>query len=552
MTADEQTGARGPADTLVRAGRVYSMDGSGRIYRALAVRANRILAVSPVRDGLDELIGPATQIVDSAGLTVLPAFDDTHARLLAAGRDVRDVHLEHARCLHHCVELIRARAAAAPPGQWIRTAANWHEFNLAAGRMPTAAELDSATTGHPVLVKRGSCRASCNGLALRLAGITASTPDPPGGTIGRDAAGQPTGWLTGTAIALAERLLPVPGLDEQVEALGTAAEDFAARGIGTVRDVAVSRDEMPVLRHALSRGLLAVRVRVVIAVPFPGERLKIGEFLDGLEGDGITPGSGDDRLRVWGLAIALDDGVENGALDEPGAGVPELTWNVAELEGTVHRAALRGWKVGVHAWGHRAIGTVLDVYERLLQREPGLPQGTLVIEHAGLACRDHRARAVRLGIPVTVQYPLLAALAPALVEHCGERVHDVFPLREWLDDGGTLAAGSGYPGGSYAAMASLAGMVTRDTRAGVLGAPHAITRQEAALAHTAGAARLLGEQRLRGTLAPGMLADLVGYAADPFTAPIGTVAGLLPELTIVGGRPVHDRHQLLRPDHGIG
>jgi hypothetical protein len=110
-----------------------------------------------------------------------------------------------------------------------------------------------------VLVKRGSCRASCNGLALRLAGITASTPDPPGGTIGRDAAGQPTGWLTGTAIALAERLLPVPGLDEQVEALGTAAEDFAARGIGAVRDVAVSRDEMPVLHHALSRGLLAVR-----------------------------------------------------------------------------------------------------------------------------------------------------------------------------------------------------------------------------------------------------------------------------------------------------
>jgi len=98
-------------------------------------------------------------------------------------------------------------------------------------------------------------------------------------------------------------------------------------------------------------------------------------------------------------------------------------------------------------------------------------------------------------------------------------------------------------------MASLAGMVTRDTRAGVLGAPHAITRQEAARLHTAGAARLLGEQHLRGMLAPGMLADLVAYTADPFTAPIGTVAGLLPELTIVGGRPVHDTHQLLRPHH---
>ena len=510
MTADEH------ADILVRAGRIYSMDEAGRVYRALAVHAGRILAVCAERDGLDGLIGPATQIVDSAGLTVLPAFDDTHASLLAAARAVRDVPLDHARCLDHCVELIRARAAVTPPGQWIRTAANWHELSLAERRLPTAAELDAATTDHPVLVRRGSHHAACNSLALHLAGITAHTPDPAGGIIVRDPAGHATGWLGGSAVAVAERLLPVPGPDEQIEALGDAARDFAARGNGTVRDVAVTLDDLPLLRGALSRGLLAVRVRVLIAASRLNE-------------DGTTPGSGDDRLRVWGLAIPARD--------------------AGELEDTMHRAARRGWKVGVPAWGDRDIRTVLDVYERVRQREPGLPAGTLVIEHAGLAGPDQRARAVRLGIPVTVQYPMLAALAPALIEQYGkERVNDLFPLREWLDEGGTLAAGSGYPGGGYAVMASLAGMVTRDTRAGVLGARHAITRHEAAYLHTAGAARLLAEQHLRGTLAPGLLADLVAYAADPFTAPIGAVAGLLPELTIVGGQPVHDRHQLLRPD----
>ena len=513
MTADEH------ADILVRAGRIYSMDKTGRVYRALAVRADRILAVSAERDGLDGLIGPATQIVDSAGLTVLPAFDDTHASLLAAGRAVRDVPLDQARCLSHCVELIRARAAVTPPGQWVRTAASWHELNLAERRLPTAAELDAATTDHPVLVRRASRHAACNSLALRLAGITASTPDPAGGVIVRDPAGHATGWLIGSAVALAELLLPVPSPDEQVEALGAAARDFAARGVGTVRDPAVSHEELPLLRAALGRGLLGVRVRALIPAPGAGEKLH----------GGITPGSGDDRLRVWGLAIPARD--------------------AGELEDTVRRAARQGWKVGVPAWGDQAIGRVLDVYERVLRDEPGLPAGTLVIEHAGLAGPDQRARAVRLGIAVTVQYPLLAALAPALAEHrCEERVHDLFPLREWLDEGGTLAAGSGYPGGSYAAMASLAGMVTRDTRAGVLGARHAITRQEAAHLHTAGAARFLAEQHLRGTLAPGLLADLIAYTADPFTAPIGAVAGLLPELTIVGGRPVHDRHQLLRPD----
>jgi predicted amidohydrolase YtcJ len=544
MTPDKQTGPREHADILVRAGRIYSMDEAGRVHRALAVRVNRILAVSAEPDGLDDLIGPVTQIVDSAGLTVIPAFDDTHARLIAAGRAARDVPLDQARYISHCIQLIRARAVVTPPGQWIRTGSNWHEANLAERRLPTAAELDVATTDHPVLVKRGNRHAAANTVALHLAGITAGTPDPSGGMIVKDASGQPVGWLVDSAIARVERLLPVPGLDEQVAALGAAASDFAARGIGTVRDVAVHRDEIPLLRRALSLGLLPIRVRAVIPLPFPWDRPRVGEFLGALHEDGIVPGSGDSRLLVWGLAIALDD---------PCVGAPEITGQLwsdpGELASTVRLAVQRGWKVGVRACGDRSIDTVLGAYERVLKGEPGLPPGRLAIEHAGFAGPGQRARAVRLGIPVTVQYPLLAALAPSLAEYWGEqRVHDLFPLREWLDEGGTLAAGSGYPGGSYAAMASLAGMVTRDSRAGVLGARHAITRQEAAYLHTVGAVRFLGEQHPRGTLAPGMLADLVAYTADPFTAPIGAVAGLLPELTIVGGHPVHDTYQLLRPE----
>ena len=279
---------------------------------------------------------------------------------------MRDVLLDQARSISHCVELIRARAAVAPQGQWIRTAANWHELSLAERRLPTAAELDNASADHPVLVKSGSRHAAANSLALCLAGITAGTRDPVGGSIARDAAGRPTGWLTGSAVALAERLLPAPGPDEQVEALGTAARDFAARGIGTVRDVAVCADEMSLLRSALSLGLLAVRARVLIPVPSPGDGFRVGEFLSGLHEDGVTPGSGDCRLRVCGLAIALD---------QPCTATPdvtgELSWDQGELAGTVQFAVRRGWKVGVHAWTERAIDIVLGAYERVLQREPG-------------------------------------------------------------------------------------------------------------------------------------------------------------------------------------
>ena len=131
---------------------------------------------------------------------------------------------------------------------------------------------------------------------------------------------------------------------------------------------------------------------------------------------------------------------ENAALDQPYANQPgyqgELQWEPAELADAAGQAVRHGWKVGVHAWGDRAVRAALDAFEAILADQPGTPLGTLVLEHAGLARPDQRARAVRLGIPVTIQYPLLSGLSPALVEYWGqERTADIFPLREWLDEG---------------------------------------------------------------------------------------------------------------------
>ena len=193
----------------------------------------------------------------------------------------------------------------------------------------------------------------------------------------------------------------------------------------------------------------------------------------------------------------------------------------------------------MHAWGDRAVRVLLDVYQHVQAEVPGLPPGSLVLEHGGLARRAQRTRAIRMHVPVTVQHPLLYDLAFGLIEAWGkERTADVFPVREWLAEGALLGAGSDYPVGGYDAMSSVCGMITRLTRAGVLGPGHAVDAPTAVRLYTSDAARLIGEADRLGSLQPGFLADLVAYRGDPMTLPTHELRGLRPVFTVVGGRMV--------------
>jgi predicted amidohydrolase YtcJ len=217
-----------------------------------------------------------------------------------------------------------------------------------------------------------------------------------------------------------------------------------------------------------------------------------------------------------------------------------VLWEPDALEQAIERVVRRGWRVGTHAYGDRAVRILLDVYERVLASNPGLPPGTLVVEHAGLAGPAQRARAVALGVPVTIQHPLLHDTAEVETGYWGPaRVEELFPVREWIDAGAVVAAGSDFPVGPYGAMISVWGMVTRETVAGVRGAHHAVTRDEAIALHTVEAARLLNESETRGTLAPGHLADYTVWPADPLTLGLDQLRDLMPTQTVLGGRIVH-------------
>jgi predicted amidohydrolase YtcJ len=524
------------ADLIFKAGAIHSMNADRAVYRSLAVRDEWIVAVSEDPDGLDLLRSRDTRVLEDPGLTLLPAFFDTHEHLLEAARNLEQVPVDRARSLEQLSDLIRSRAAQTPPGQWIETSSGWHESQLAEARMPSAAELDGATNAHPVLCPRGAYVCAANSMALRLAGVNAQAH-----------VAAPS-VLEGRAADAIKRLVPSPTRAEEVSRLARACRAYAALGVAAIREAMLEPGQLAVYQRAREAGVLTVRCRVLLLVD---STWPLDERLAFIEAQQVRSGFGDDWLRLCGLKFVLDGGIARAALEEPYADDAgdrgQLKWHPEQLAEVLEFAVSRGWRVATHAFGDRAVRTVLDAYSRVAQRHRGLPPGTLTIEHALLAGPEHRARAARLGVAVTVQHPLVYTYGAEMVRRWGaERAAAVIPLRSWLAENVLVAAGSDTVR-PINPLLGVWGMVTRGTRdAGVLGGDEAIDRHTAVELLTSAAARLTGEVDRRGTLQPGRLADLVAYRSDPLACPIDDVPELRPELTVVGGTPAHDPSGTLR------
>jgi predicted amidohydrolase YtcJ len=260
----------------------------------------------------------------------------------------------------------------------------------------------------------------------------------------------------------------------------------------------------------------------------------------------VRSGFGDDFLKIWGLKSLMDGGPFAAALDQPYANNPTSSgtpfWKTDELVEVANFAVRRGWRIGIHAIGDRAVRTVLDAYEQVITDNPGLSPGTLVIEHAFLADATQRARAIRLGVGVTVQHPLLYAQGAQLLAGWGqERTGQILPIGAWVKEGAQVSAGSDSPPSPYDPLLSVWGMVTRGTnQIGIQGPEYAIDRYTAIELYTAASAALNWESQRRGTIQPHRLADVTAYRIDPITCPVDQLLGLRPVFTLVGGRAVYD------------
>jgi predicted amidohydrolase YtcJ len=500
------------------------------------------VAVSAEPAGLDDLAGHGTAVVDAGDLTLLPAFADSHEHLMEASRNTLLVPVDKARSVAEFTGVVAEAAGKTAPGQWIVTSMGWHESNLAENRLPTLAELDAAAPDHPVFARRGGHLAVANSAALRAAGVSADTPDPAGDKFGHLPDGSLSGVLESGAVYQVAAFTPKAGHADLATALGTGSAAYAAMGVGTIREAVIMPDELVAYQDAWEQGLLSVRARPLIRV---GNELPAEQAIALIRGFGVRSGLGDDWLRIWGLKFVLDGGVEGGALEQPYADDPansgHLNWDPAVLTRVCTEAARRGWRIGTHAAGDRAVRTLLDVYEGVVAQTGPLPPWTLVIEHALLSDPAQRERAVRGGFAITVQHALLWNMGSEMLTTWGpERTRRVNPLDEWLAAGADLAAGTDIAR-PFNPMTNVWGMVTRGTKsAGIQGPEHAIGVADALRLYTLGTAALNGDAGRLGSITPGKLADLAGYPADPMTADPDDLAGLTPAFTVVGGRPVHD------------
>jgi predicted amidohydrolase YtcJ len=528
-------------DYLIKAGAVHSMD--GRTYRAVGLSGRRIAAVSDDPAALDDLVGPGTRVVDAGDLTLMPAFADSHEHLMEASRNTMKVPVERARSVADFTALVGEAARRAAPGEWVITSVGWHESNLAENRLPTLAELDAVAPDNPVLARRGGHLAVANTAALRAAGIDDATADPARGRIGRNPDGSRDGMLEGGAVYHVADFAPSPSRSELAAALGVGSAAYAALGVGTIREALIYLDEFLAYQEAWERGLLSTRVRPMIKIG--GADLSFDKALDLVRNLAVRSGYGDDMLRLWGLKVVLDGGAEGAALEQPYSNDPShsghLNWNPQELTQVLAEAVRRGLRVGTHAVGDRAFRTLMDIYEDVAAQTGPLPPWTLVVEHGLLSAPEQRARAIRGGFGITVQHQLLWNMGSQMQRTWGpQRTRDVSPLDQWLAAGADLAAGSDLVR-PVNPMVGVWGMVTRGTKsAGVQGPEHGIDVATAIRLYTVGTAALNHESDRLGTLAPGMLADLVAYRSDPLTADVDTLPELTPDFTVVDGKAVHD------------
>ena len=526
--------------------RIHTLNPAQPTASALLVDRGEILAV-----GGDELLEARAEREDIGGRAVLPGLTDAHIHLQYFALGLQKVDCETAT-LEECLRRVADRVKEAKPGEWVLghgwNQNEWKSFPLPesreglgvrAGEWPHAIDLDAIAPTNPVYLTAKSLHAAwSNSAALKLAGISASTPNPEKGEIQRDDHGQPTGILLESALELVAEKIPQPGLAEVIEAIRAAQPILWKMGLTGVHDFD-RRVCFMALQELRQRGEL--RLRVTKSIPV--------DDLDHAHELGLRTGFGDDWLRI-GMVKAFMDGAlgpHTAAMFQPylndGENRGILNMDGEQLFEIARRAADAGLGMAVHAIGDRANHEVLDAYEQLrrYEREHGLPALRHRIEHVQVLHADDAARLAHLNIIASMQ-PIHAPSDMNAADKFwgGERARLAYAWRTQLTHGATLAFGSDAPVESPNPFWGIHAAVTRRRTDGSpgpagWGPEEKLSMPEAVAAYTLGPACAAGMESRLGQLAPGFLADLIVMENDPFTCAPEELLTMQSSATMVGG-----------------
>ena len=526
---------------VFHSGKVYTSDPAGSRAEAVAVGGGRILAVGSDADLVAAY--PGAELVDLGGRTLVPGFIDPHNHYLATGESLDSLDLRYPgiASVADLVAAVAAAAAETPPGRWIRGGG----FDQAKyDGTPTRWDLDRVAPDHPVgLMHVSGHYLLVNSLALETAGITEDTPDPKGGCFVRDGSGRMTGLCQDGAQGLVQPVAVDVGshganfhvaasLEELLAAIARAGTALLAAGVTTVADAQVSSRELEAYREARRRGTWWVRTALM---PLSHQLEEYGSV-------GLAGPFGDDMLWIGPMKFYMDGSMIGGTacFTDPygteGQYTGLLYHEPDELREMVVTAHRRGWQIGIHAQGDRAIGAVLDAFEAAMEAHPR-PDPRHRIEHCGYPTPAQLERMARLGVIAVNQPNLLTDSGDEFLVNLGEqRGHRLQPMRAEAEAGVRFVLSSDSDVTSFRPQDSISAAVLRRTLNGeVIGPDQVITVEEAVRAHTIDAAHSLFVEDRLGSIEPGKYADLTVLDGDLFGVSPDEISSMEIWMTVLDG-----------------
>ncbi len=534
--------APAPAEIVFVNGKVFTADAGDRVVQGFAVTGDRFVATGSDSE-LRGHIGPQTRVIDLKGRFVSPGITDDHFHNEGGGPGV---DLSHVRSLGELLTTVANAAAAAPADTVIVSNSDWHEAQLKEQRLPTAVELEQAAPGKPAVLVRGGHEFILNTSALKKWNVNKDTPVPAGGQISRNASGELTGELFDAAKALVT--LPRPKPVGMADILATQ-KAVAPYGMTALRIPGAYKGDMIEAYHLMKQAEAEGRLTLRWTVYMPGFSLRSAEAArKAIEAWGTHQGEGDDWLKVDGVKLMVDGGFEGGHLSKPylepyGQGGKFTGLIVSPPNAyteVVRELNSKGWHVITHAVGDAALDEVLDAYAAA-DKDASIKGKRWSVEHAFVSRPEQVARLKQLDVAVSAQDHLYLA-APVLKKYWGwETASEVTPVKTYLDAGLLVAGGTDSPVVPFNPFWNLYHMASRDTISdGVYGADQKIVSRPLLLRLvTINYAKLIGEEKTRGSIEPGKLADFAVLTDDFLTAKPETIRDMKALSTWVGGHEVY-------------
>jgi len=543
-----------PAELVVTNAKIVTMDAANPQAEALAARAGKIVAVGTAKT-IARYIGPATEVIDLGGKLAVPGLIDSHLHFQSTGQAKLSLDLTKAKSWDDIVAMVAEAVKSAQPGEWI-TGRGWHQEKWTArpepnvNGLPLHEALSRVSPDNPVALTHASGHSSlANAKAMALAGITAKTPNPPGGEIIKDAQGRPIGAFLETAQGLVRgpsgaqvKRTPAEIEAQQMKVIELADQECLSKGLTSVHDAGVGWNTVQLYKKAVDEGRLHVRLNVMLSTGNAQLREKAAEYK--------LIGYGSDHLSVHSFKRLIDGalGSRGAWLLEPYADLPSSTGlnteAVEDLRETAQIAIENGFQLCVHAIGDRANRETLDIFEEAMKAHPDKKDIRWRIEHAQHLSAGDIPRFGSLGVIASMQAIHCTSDGPWVLIRLGAKRAEegAYVWRKLISTGAVISNGTDSPVEAVDPIPSFYAAVTRKMKNGDAFYPYQkMTREEALRSYTLNGAYAAFEENSKGSLTAGKLADITVLSKDIMTCPDDEILTAEVLYTIVGGKTAYKK-----------